>query len=137
MRLDFKEERDEDFLSSYLSVIKDHGKSAPFLKKEYILAQAIRRPARRFYVSEEQCLRIIGDMLKGKKEEIKNPLKAEMYGEICRRVRQIIGNTKQPLPDIIQEVISQPAPRFYLTLESAQILYYKLIRQRQCARRNR
>lgn len=137
MRLDFKEERDEDFLSSYLSVIKDHGKSAPFLKKEYILVQTIRRPAKRFYVSEEQCIRIIGDMLKGKKEEIKNPLKAEMYREIYKRVREILENTDQALPDIIQTVISQPAPRFYLTLESAQILYYELIKQKKCGTRGR
>lgn len=130
MKLDFKEERDSDFLSSYLSVIKDHGKSAPFIKKEYILAQAIQRPAKRFYVSEEQCTRVISSMLKGKKGDIENPLKREMYAEIFQRVRQMIGSTDQSLPDIIQTVINQPAPRFYLTLESAQILYYELIKQK-------
>lgn len=128
MNLDFKEERDRDFLSSYKLVIKEYGKEAPYLKKKFLLSQAILMPSKRFYVSEEQCIRIIGAMLKGKKTGIKNSLKLMMYHEILSRVKVELSNSSLQLTQIIQKVINQPSPRFYITLESAQILYYKLIK---------
>lgn len=131
MKLDFKEERDMDFLSSYKLVLKEYGRSAPYLKKEFLLSRAILKPAKRFYVSEEQCSRIIGNMLRGKVIDIKNPLKLMMYDEILSRVKTELHNSTLLLPDIIRNVINQPSPRFYLTLESAQILYYKLIKHKR------
>lgn len=131
MKLDFKEERDMDFLSSYKLVLKEYGRSAPYLKKEFLLSRAILKPAKRFYVSEEQCSRIIGNMLRGKVIDIKNPLKLMMYDEILSRVKVELHNSTLLLPDIIRNVINQPSPRFYLTLESAQILYYKLIKHKR------
>lgn len=131
MKLDFKEERDMDFLSSYKLVLKEYGRSAPYLKKEFLLSRAILKPAKRFYVSEEQCSRIIGNMLRGKVIDIKNPLKLMMYDEILSRVKAELHNSTLLLPDIIRNVINQPSPRFYLTLESAQILYYKLIKHKR------
>lgn len=131
MKLDFKEERDMDFLSSYKLVLKEYGRSAPYLKKEFLLSRAILKPAKRFYVSEEQCSRIIGNMLRGKVVDIKNPLKLMMYDEILSRVKTELHNSTLLLPDIIRNVINQPSPRFYLTLESAQILYYKLIKHKR------
>lgn len=130
MRLDFKEERDLDLLSSYKSVIKEYGEDAPFLKKEFLLLQAINRPAKQFYVSEEQACLIVSKMLKGKSISITNSLKKMMYEEIFRRVKKEQESSSLPLPAIIRLVISQSAPRFYLTIESAQILYYKLIKKK-------
>lgn len=129
MRLDFKEERDLDFLSSYKLVIKKFGQNAPYLKKDFLLLQTIMQPAKRFYVSEEQSLRVISNMLKEGSSNIKNAVKRLMYEEILLRVQKEKATSEKPLQEIIELVINQPAPRFYLTLESARILHYKLIKK--------
>lgn len=130
MELEFKKERDQDFLSSYDLVIEECGKFAPFLQKEFLLHQAILRPAKRFYVSEEQAFDIINSMMKGK-YIVKNSLKRLMYEEILLRVKKELEFSEDSMQDIIMRVINQPAPRFYMTIQSAQILYYKLIKMRR------
>lgn len=131
MWLEFKEERDRDFLASYDSVIKKHGKNAPYLKRDELLLEAIMRPAKRFYVSEEQSFRIITKMLKGKNPGLRNPLKLQMYKEILLRVKQELDRSNRSIVEIIDIVINQSAPRFYIDLKSARILHYKLLNSRK------
>ena len=131
MRLEFKEQRDRDFLASYDSVIKKYGKKAPFLKRDELLLEAITCPAKRFYVSEEQSFRIITKMLKGQSIGIRNPLKLQMYKEIFLRVKQELEGSSLPIVEIIENVINQSAPRFYIDLKSARILHYKLLNKRR------
>lgn len=129
MTLDFKEERDRDFMEAYRDVIGRHGANARFLRKEVLLHETVFHPARRFYVSEEQAIRVVGRLLKGQAVFFKNRVKAEMYGEIVRRLNE--GNEAGlPLRERIIEVIYGEAPRFYIGLESAFILFYGLIRER-------
>lgn len=131
MRLEFKEERDRDFLASYDSIIKKHGKKAPYLKRDELLLETITCPAKRFYVSEEQSFRIITKMLRGQNTRIRNPLKLQMYKEIFLRVKQELEKSNRPIVEIIENVINQSAPRFYIDLKSARILHYKLLNRRR------
>ena len=131
MWLEFKEERDKDFLASYDFVIKKHGEKAPYLKRDELLLEAIMRPAKRFYVSEEQSFRIISKMLKGQGIGIRNPLKLQMYEEIFLRVKQELEKSNLSTIEIIEKVINQSAPRFYIDIKSARILHYKLLNRRR------
>lgn len=131
MRLDFKDFRDRDFLDSYTSVIKRHGKEAPYIKRDDLLLEAILSPAKRFYVSEEQALRTISKMLKGQTVVFKNNLKKKMYDELLKRVREKWDQDKEPLIYFLCKIIYEPAPRFYINLKSARILYYKLLTRKK------
>lgn len=127
MRLDFKDIRDKDFLDSYTNVIKRYGKKAPYIKRDDLLLETILSPAKRFYVSEEQALRTISKILKGQSVVFKNILKKKMYDEILRRVMEKWDRDKEPLIYLLCRIINEPAPRFYINLKSARILYYKLL----------
>lgn len=127
MKLDFKEDRDNDFLESYVSVIKRYNGEAPYQKRDTLLSETILSPAKRFYVSEEQALRIVSRMLRGHVVTFKNSLKKLMYEEILNRVKKELRNGEKSLTLIISKVINQEAPRFYIDLKSARILYYKLL----------
>lgn len=128
MRLDFKHERDRDFMQAYQNILSRYGKNAPFIKKETLIRETIFHPAKRFYVSPEQSLRILSQLLRNQKVDFKNPVKKEMYTTLLHLIKSKLP-TDRPLINIVTETIYTPAPRFYLTLESASILYYKLIKQ--------
>lgn len=130
MYLEFKEERDEDFMNVYAEVVHGYGKKAPYIKKEALLAEAILSRAKRFYVSPEQAQRIVSRLLRGKTVVFKNDLKKEMYLTILERVKLLSQKEPDvPLSRIISDVIYMPAPRFYITVESASILFYQLLKR--------
>lgn len=130
MHLDFKNERDNDFLQAYKKIIVRHGKNAPYIKKETLILETINHPAKRFYVSYEQAQRIITRLWKGQKVNFKNKLKQKMYTDILNRIKEQ-QNTGTPLNELIAKTIYAPAPRFYITQESASILYYQLIKKQK------
>lgn len=128
MYLDFKEERDRDFMNAYEAVLKQYGEDAPFIKKEILIQKTLAHPAKRFYVSPEQALRIISRLLRNQKVDFKNAEKEKMYLTLLQRVKKHLP-TDRPLIHLITETIYSEAPCFYLTIESASILYYQLIKK--------
>lgn len=128
MRLEFKQERDTDFMNTYSAVLENYGKKAPYIKKELLIRETISRPTKRFYVSPEQALRIISQLLRGKEVIFKSTEKEKMYRTILSEVEKRLPSAL-PLSHLVTEIIYTPAPCFYITLESASILYYKLIKQ--------
>lgn len=130
MHLDFKKERDEDFINAYNDVVKSHGKQAPYILKDKLIEETILHPAKRFYVSHEQASRIIMKMIAGKKTGIRNTIKAEMYQTILSKIRELQRNSRKSVSSLLSEVIDSPAPRFYISKESASILYYTLIKRK-------
>lgn len=128
MYLDFKEERDRDFMDAYKSILKQYGENAPFIKKEILIQETVAHPAKRFYVSPEQALRIISRLLKNQKVNFKNEVKKKMYLALLQKVRERLPS-EHPLIYIITEAIYTEAPCFYLTPGSASILYYQLIKK--------
>lgn len=88
---------------------------------------AVEAPAPRFWVSEVRALTVIRRMLAG--EDVTagmNPEKKEMYLEICRRVRKAMKEeTGLKLADAVFDVVNNPAPRSYLSVERAKKIIYK------------
>jgi len=131
MKLDFINQRNQDFMESYNRVLKGYGKKAPFIKKNRLIIEALQQPAKRFYVTHDQCVIIIRQMIKGESTYIKSSLKLEMYNEILIRVkRELSIRPTRGLYGAIDYVLSKPAPKFYMTKGTAELLYYKLIKQR-------
>jgi len=130
MKLEFMEERDMDLMDAYKRVLRHYGKRAPFIKKSLLMLQTSKSPAKKFYVSEEQALRIVTRLYKGKDTYIKSREKVQMYHDILERVRDTI----RPIDTLslaIRRVIQQEAPRFYVTPETARIILYRLMNNRK------
>ena len=127
MYLEFKKERDVDFMNAYHNVIRSYGKQAIQLSRDVLIQATIHSQAKRYYVSYEQALRIISKMLRGKEVLFRNDLKKEMYTTILKEVK--IKLTKdQSLKKVLSNIIYSPAPRFHISKESAFILYYSLLK---------
>lgn len=129
MKLEYQKERDLDLMEAYKKVLRHYGKRAPFIKKSLLMLQTSISPAKRFYVSDEQAVRIVTRLYNNKDVYIKSKEKVEMYEEILKRVRDTVEDY-DPLSITIRRVIQNPAPRFYITPETARIILYRLMKNK-------
>ena len=134
MTLDFQAQRDKDFMEAYDRLLKSYGKQATMIKKEVLIMETINSPAKRFYVSEEQALKMIRKALIHKKKLssfLRIDLKIEMYEEIINRIKKILPNkpTTKDYEDAIFDVVNNPAPRFYIGYHAARFLLSDLIKK--------
>lgn len=78
--------------------------------------------ASRFWVSEERATVVIAAMIANKNVSYlpygDNRQRKEMFDEIFKRVIDMFADRKKPavsIRDIVEEVVNQPAPSFYLS----------------------
>ena len=96
-----------------------------------IFRNVVAMPSARFWVSEERAAVVIGCMLRGDKVEKMRNNAREMYFEIYKRV--VSEREKYPdksIAEIVFHVIRQPAPKFYLTPDSARVIVTRLKREK-------
>lgn len=92
-------------------------------------------PSRRFWVSAETAYVVIKRMLAGATLEAMRDTKRNMYMEIYRRVCKMREeNPDKELEDIVDEVVEQPAPSFYITNGTAYVLITRIKRERRRCR---
>lgn len=90
---------------------------------------AVLSPCSRFWVSEERAAIVMSQLSKGEDIDkiIRSPTKREMYLEIFSRVKTILA--KHPgmsIYDATFDVVTERAPKFYLTPASAKVIYYRI-----------
>lgn len=120
--MEFSEERLENLMRVYDNYITN----CQYIRMTEVYAYIANAPADRFYVSDIRAAVVVSDMMHGKKLQGMRPLKREMFEEIFRRVN--ILQTEKPSLSIRQlcaEVVTQPAPKFYITPGSAKIMICK------------
>lgn len=90
---------------------------------DHILGIVLMNTAPKFYVSSEEALENYYLIESGKKLTVKSALQKEKYLEIHRITTTLIHKgDKRPIREIIEQVIEQPAPRFYLMPSSAKTI---------------
>lgn len=118
---EYEDARDRDLMRAYREALsQSNGDSAADMYDK-----VAKMPAARFWVSEERAAIVISNMFKGRSIAQMRTNKREMYEEIYRRVCEL--KKKRPeesVYDLTFEVVSQPAPKFYLTAESARIIIH-------------
>lgn len=129
MVLEFKDERDKDFLEAYERMLKEFGRDAPYVCRRSIIREALKRKAKRFYVSYEQCYRNISRMVAGKEVVIRSFWKRIMYEDILEAVKKKMSEGMR-LDDAVMNVVYSPAPRFYIDEDTAVLLLYRLVKQK-------
>lgn len=95
-----------------------------------ILKKTVNTPCSRFWVSEKRALDIIKKMMSGDNLARMTKTRREMFREIYRRVQQEIKkNPSADLYDIVVSVINRPAPKFYITEKSANVIIHQTMRK--------
>lgn len=119
----YEEERNEDLMRCFQEKVSN----TSMLVVSDIFSEVVNSPSARFWVSERRATVIISDMMRGR-DALRGmkPQKKEMYMEIFHRtMKKIREGAKDTLYDIVSSVVCSPAPKFYLTPDSAKIIYYR------------
>lgn len=123
---EYRDERDADLLRAYHSFIV----SSKVIDIHKISEQVVSMPSSRFWISEERAAIVIRKIKKGDNLSNMRPLLREMFMEIFHRVTSMEkAHPELTFFDIIFHVVRQPAPKFYLTPESARVIMYKAKRR--------
>lgn len=122
-------ERDRDLLEVFRRTIR----TCKHINLYEVVETVVNSPAKRFYVSEYRTRNIIKRMFNGKPLTNMYPLRQEMYREIFRRVKEMRKTMPHaPLLMVIEEVLAQPAPKFYLTKETGVTILHKIQKKLRC-----
>ena len=124
---EYKHERDRDLMRAYCEQIM----LCDTIDLTEVFKKVVIMPSERFWVSEERAAIVIARMFKGDKLESMKPNTREMYEEIFKRVKDMKEhNPTMSLIDMLFRVVRQPAPKFYLTPESAKVITTRIKREK-------
>ena len=131
MNSSVREMRKQDVINSFYESYKKLRKTNPFATQNEIIEYAINGNAPRFYVTFENARRFISLMSRKKKLPFVNENKIAMYKEIYRRYKQQVKDcSKRYKYIILEKIIEEPAPSFYLEEETFRGIIYKTLRNR-------
>lgn len=104
-------ERDEELMSCYRRVMA----RPAVIGYLDVYTEVANSPASRFYVDVKRATDVVRGLISGKKDVRLTPLKAEMYGEIARRVAIVMdAHPCLGLREAVERVVESPAPKFYI-----------------------
>ena len=123
--------RKQDVINSFYKSLKEIRKEKPYATQNDVIEHAMKGEAPRFYVTFENARRFVSLLLRKKKLPIVNENKLEMYKEIYRRyIKQMKDCNKRYKYLILEKIIEEPAPSFYLEEETFRGIIYKTLRNR-------
>ena len=119
----YENERDKELIKTFHNAIM----SNDGLKLIDILTITVNSPCSRFWVSEERASIVLSKMFAGDTLVYMSDTKREMYQELFRRAKE--KKRKYPHKSVYElaiDVTGQPAPKFYLTPQSAKVIICKI-----------
>lgn len=124
-----REIRRQDVVNSFFDSLKELRKTKPYASQSEIIEHASKSSAPRFYVTFENARRFISLLMRGKRLPITNKNKIAMYKEIFRRYKEKVKNAEARYKYIILEnIIEEPAPSFYIDEETFRGILYRSLR---------
>jgi hypothetical protein len=117
---EYADQRKSDLLRAYRTYISN----CRLIEKAKALDEIVNMPASRFYISRQRAYSVVIAILTGKDNlSTMRPNKRDMFVEIYNRTMVMHEQyPDMPLVDIVDQVIAQPAPRFYLSSGSAKTI---------------
>jgi hypothetical protein len=126
---DFTRQRDRELYAHFMDILSE----SRGVTLGEMFAMAARRPASRFWVSETRAAIVIGAMMRGEDTALLDNMYAErraMYEELFRRVcARMEADPGLCMTRAVDEVVCEPAPRFYITDKSAKVIIYRIRRR--------
>lgn len=121
--------RRQDVVNSFFGSLKELRKTRPFVSQSEVIEHASRSSAPRFYVTFENARRFVSLLMRKKRLPITNKNKVEMYKEIYRRYREQVKDCDARYKYLILEnIIEEPAPSFYIDEETFRGIVYRTLR---------
>ena len=118
------EERIADLMQAY----DDYISSCAYIRMSECYEFLACQPAPRFYVSDIRAAIVVSAMIDKRTKSYRNmrSLKREMFQEIYRRVVKMRKNTPgMTVLECCKEVVVQPAPKFYISANTAKCIICK------------
>ncbi len=123
--------RRQDVVNSFFGSLKELRKTKPFVSQSEVIEHASKSGAPRFYVTFENARRFVSMLLRDKELPITNKNKLEMYKEIYRRYCDQVKDKESRYKYLILEnIIEEPAPSFYLDEETFRGIVYRTLRSK-------
>lgn len=121
--MEYSQERSDDLMRAYY----DYLTVCSYIRMPEVYNTIVNMPSQRFWVSDIRAANVVSSIMRNNARLDKmRATKREMYEEIYRRVMKL--SKEYPNLSIIElcsEVVTQPAPKFYLTPGSAKIMICK------------
>ena len=109
-------ERNADFVKAYRAAVAEN--DCPNIKGYVRIA--IKMPSKRFWIEKDRAYDIIMFMENNVAFASPNPNKIRMYDEIYLRYKaRMEQNPNAQKSEVIEAVINEPAPEFYLSIHAA------------------
>lgn len=125
-----KEIREKSIRDAYFDALKNTKGKSSYVSTDDIIRGLMCISAPRFFITYDNARRIISLMHRGKKLPISNENKVEMYKEIYRRYIEYKSEMNISGYHILEKIIEEPAPSYYVNLETMKGIVYKSIRKR-------
>lgn len=121
--------RKDAVVKTFFETVKKMKSKNEKVTQEEIFSDASKCAAPRFFVTFEIARRLISAMVNKRRLPIKNKNKIEMYKELYRRyIKQSKGQIGNYT--ILESIIEEPAPSFYLDAGSFRGIVYRALSQR-------
>lgn len=127
--------RKQDVINSFYKSLKEIRKEKPYATQNDVIEHAMKGEAPRFYVTFENARRFVSMLMRKKKLPVINENKLAMYKEIYNRyIQRVKDCTKRYKYLILEKIIEEPAPSFYINEETFRSIVYRTLRKREVAR---
>ena len=126
--------RKQAIIDTFFETLKKCRKIDPFASLEKIIEKAASTTAPRFFVSFENARRFVSMLVRKKRLPLVNKNKIEMYMELYKRYKRLRkedANNPVIHYTALEKIIEEPAPSFYLDVETFRCLLYKALRERK------
>lgn len=128
---DIRRMRKKDVVDCFYSSLKEVRNKNPFATLNEVIEHAINSQAPRFYVTFENARRFVSLLMRKKRLPIINENKIAMYKEIYKRYSKAVkDSSKRYKYVILEKIIEEPAPCFYIDPETFRGIVYRTMRQK-------
>lgn len=130
MEKELKRHRDNSILTAYFDIVKRMRASAAYVSTEQAVSELMKRQAPRFFTTFENARRIVSLMARGHGLVLTNDNKRDMYTEIYRRYVLMREQTGATGYRVLEQVLEQPAPSYYVDAATMRSIVYRVISHR-------
>lgn len=125
---EYEQERNLELFRCYKELLYQ----SKHIRRKEIFVKLVNMPCSRFWVSEFRAAIILSEMFKGKPLSCVRRDSRDMYQEIFRRASII--RKEHPNMEYFMlafNVVNQPAPRFYITPLTAEVIITRMLSQKR------
>ena len=122
-------QRNKDLHSTFLKVISE----MDVIVLDEAINRTVNSPAKRFYIGSDRAYGVLIRWDRYGITKLTTPLRQEMFEEIYRRtieLRKIMPD--KPIMHLVEIVLEQPAPKFYLETSSVKTILCKYRQRKHC-----